>query len=62
MKFSPVWGFTPLEVVLYLSEYGYPMNAVMHYQCPDQHQRAWYIPTLGDQEQVLVHKDFVPIA
>jgi hypothetical protein len=58
MKFSEECGYIPLEVVLALTERGYPWTVLMNYTCADKHKRAWYIPSLGDTDEVLVYKDY----
>jgi hypothetical protein len=58
MKFSNEWGYIPLEVTVALIERGYPWTTLMHYTCSDKHKRAWYIPSLGDREEVLIYQNY----
>lgn len=58
MKFSKEWGFFPLEIISALVERGYQQATVMNYTCPVKHKRAWYIPSLGDTDEVLIYKDY----
>ncbi len=58
MKYEPKYGFTPLEIVVFLTEYRYPWGVVFHYRCPNRHKRAWFIPSLGDREEVLIYKNY----
>jgi hypothetical protein len=58
MKYSKDCGYTPLEAVIALIERGYPWATLMNYTCSEKHKRAWYIPSLGDTEEVLIYKDY----
>jgi hypothetical protein len=58
MKYSKESGYTPLEVVIALVQRGYSRATVMNYTCSHKHKRAWYIPSLGDREEVLIYKDY----
>lgn len=58
MTYSSQWGYLPLEVITALVERGYPVATVMNYTCSQKHKRAWYIPSLGDREEVLVYRDY----
>ena len=55
---APETGYVPLEILVWLFENGYPERSVFHYLCPKEHQRAWYIPSLGERASVLIYKDF----
>ena len=58
MKYSKECGYTPLEIVVSLIERGYSGTVVMNYTCSEKHKRAWYIPSVGDMEEVLIYKDY----
>jgi hypothetical protein len=58
MKYSNEWGFLPLEIISALAKRGYSQATVMNYICSRKHKRAWYIPSLGDREEVLIYKDY----
>jgi len=58
MEHASETGYVPLEILVWLFENGYSERSVFHYLCPNRHQRAWYIPTLGERESVLIHKAF----
>jgi len=58
MQFSPEYGYIPLKAVITLIERGYPLTVMMNYICSDKHKRAWYIPSAGDQREVLIYRDY----
>ena len=58
MKYSSEWGYLPLEIISALFKRGLSQATVMNYTCVEKHKRAWYIPSLGDTEEVLIYKDY----
>ena len=58
MKFSNEWGYIPLGSGSRAHRAGIPLDGVMHYTCSDKHKRAWYIPSLGDREEVLIYQNY----
>jgi hypothetical protein len=58
MQFSREVGYIPLQAVITLIERGYPTTVLMNYICPHKHKRAWYIPSVGDREEVLIYRDY----
>jgi hypothetical protein len=58
MEFGKGIGYLPLSAVTALNERGYPVTTVMDYTCFEKHKRAWYIPSIGDQEEVLIYRNY----